>query len=313
MSATTATNTSIAPPEALVRAEETLLATLGIPVERHEVSVGGVRIHYLTCGEGEPLVLVHGRGNAGAHFAPIFAELAKERRVIALDLPGWGLSEKPPFTGHTAEDALNVWRGALLGFLDVLDIPQTDLLGHSMGGLTALGLAVQHPDRVRRLVLVDSGGLGVDTPLDVRLFFRIKPERLLRWFGPRMLAFALQHDNPQHKVPRDAYFDFTYAVMSQAEVIPSGGRAFDRWTNLGGVHLDLRGELKDLQMPVLLMWGDRDHLMPYTTALQAARRMRTARLVAFTNVGHSPFAEKPDVFTRVLIGWLDGYGAPSRV
>jgi hypothetical protein len=73
MSATTATNTSIAPPEALVRAEETLLATLGIPVERHEVSVGGVRIHYLTCGEGEPLVLVHGRGNAGAHFAPIFA------------------------------------------------------------------------------------------------------------------------------------------------------------------------------------------------------------------------------------------------
>jgi pimeloyl-ACP methyl ester carboxylesterase len=195
----------------------------------------------------------------------------------------------------------------------VLDIPQTDLLGHSMGGLTALGLAVQHPDRVRRLVLVDSGGLGVDTPLDVRLFFRIKPERLLRWFGPRMLAFALQHDNPQHKVPRDAYFDFTYAVMSQAEVIPSGGRAFDRWTNLGGVHLDLRGELKDLQMPVLLMWGDRDHLIPYTTALQAARRIRTARLVAFTNVGHSPFAEKPDVFTRVLIGWLDGYGAPSRV
>ncbi len=313
MSATAATTGSAAPPEALVRAEEALLATTGIPVARHEVRVDGVRIHYLTCGEGEPLVLVHGRGNAGAHFAPILPELAKERRVIALDLPGWGLSEKPSFTGHTAEDALNLWRGALLGFLDALDIPQTDLLGHSMGGFTALGLAVQHPERVRRLVLVDSGGLGRDTPFDVRLFFRVKPERLLRWFGPRMLAFALRRDNPQREVPRDAYFDFTYAVMSQVEVIPSGGRAFDRWVNLGGVHLDLRGNLKDLRMPVLLMWGDRDHLIPYSTALQAARRIRTGRLVAFTNVGHSPFAEKPEVFTRVLVGWLDGYGAPSRV
>src|SRR5579884_1412499 len=98
--------------------EAALLATTGIPVEQREVQVGGLTLHSLACGEGEPLVLVHGRGLAGALFAPVLRQLAARRRVVTLDLPGWGLSEKPPFTGHSAEDALAWWRGAVLAFLD---------------------------------------------------------------------------------------------------------------------------------------------------------------------------------------------------
>ncbi len=77
---------------AIVAAEEALLATAEIPIARHETRLNGVRIHYLTCGEGEEtLVLVHGRGGAAALFTPILSALAAGRRVIALDLPGWGL------------------------------------------------------------------------------------------------------------------------------------------------------------------------------------------------------------------------------
>src|SRR5512147_2724834 len=76
--------------------EARLLETAGIAVEQHDTVVGGVRLHYLTCGEGEPLLLIHGRGGAGALFAPVLAALGAKRRVITLDLPGWGLSDKPP-------------------------------------------------------------------------------------------------------------------------------------------------------------------------------------------------------------------------
>ena len=310
---TTALDQHTAAPADLVDAEEALLATVGVPVERHEVSVNGTRLHYLTCGEGEPLLLVHGRGGAGALFAPILAALAAHRRVIALDLPGWGLSEKPPFTGHTAEDALAIWRGGVLGLLDALSLDRVDLLGHSMGGFTALSVALEHPERVRRLVLVDSGGLGVNVQFDVRLYFWLVPERLHRRLGRRFFTYVLRRDNPRAALMSAALLDFAYAVQSQAEVIPSGAAASNAWVNLWGVHLDLRRRLREVDLPVLLLWGDRDRLTPYTDALKAARRLPYGRLVAFTGCGHTPYQERPDDFARVLLMWLDGAPVSSRV
>ncbi len=157
---------------ALIAAEDALLVAVApdIAVQRGEITTAdGARLHYLTCGEGEPLLLLHGRGNAGALFGPIFAPLAAQRRVITLDLPGWGLSDKQPFTGHDARDALRVWMDGALALMDALGLEQVDLLGHSMGGLTALGLALDHPTRVNSLILVDAGGLGRTMPLDLRL------------------------------------------------------------------------------------------------------------------------------------------------
>lgn len=313
MSVTLTTEHEEASP-ALAAAEEALLATAGVPIERHETRLNGVRIHYLTCGEGEEtLVLVHGRGSAAATFTPILTALAAGRRVIALDLPGWGLSEKPPFTGHTASDAVAVWRDALLAFLDDQGLTQTDLAGHSMGGLTALALALDAPERVHRLALIDAGGLGIEMPFDVRLYFRLKPERLNSRLGPRFFAWAVSRDDATLAQQRGPLFDFMYKVESQRSVIPSGGRAFDKWVNLGGVHLDFRSRLRELEMPVLLLWGDRDRLIPYSTALQAVRQIHTGRVVAFTGCGHSPHRERPADFARTLAAWLDGYRVPSRV
>ncbi|MEO7000178.1 MAG: alpha/beta fold hydrolase [Ktedonobacterales bacterium] len=303
------------PPAALAATEEALLATLPIPVERHEVMVNGMRLHYLTCGEGEgePLLLLHGRGSAAALFAPILPQLAAQRRVIALDLPGWGLSDKPPFQGHTAQDALNIWMGGALGLLDALGLDRVDVLGHSMGGFTALGLALDHPDRVHRLLLVDSGGLGRNAQFDVRLYFWLKPERLNRLFGPKFLRYALRRDNPHGMATSGPLFDFLYAVMSQTSVIASGGRAFDAWVDIGGVHMNFLDRLKELETPTLLLWGERDIIVRYSDALVATRHMPHARLVAFTGCGHSPFWERPDDFARVAQVWLNGGGAPSRV
>ncbi|MBF6589566.1 MAG: alpha/beta fold hydrolase, partial [Ktedonobacterales bacterium] len=289
------------------------LATAGIPVERHDVHVGGIRLHYLTCGEGEPLLLLHGRGNASAIFTPLFAPLAPTRRLIALDLPGWGLSEKPPFQGRTAHDALTFWMDGVLGLLDTLGLERVDLLGHSMGGFVALGLGLEHAERVARLVLVNAGGLDHTLGLDERLIYWLKPERLLHRFGPRLLARALRFQGSRAPITRDALFAYLFAVMSQPDVIPSGARAFDRWVSLTGVHLTFERRLRELTMPVLLMWGDRDTTTPYSSALLAARRLGPGHLVAFTGARHSPFLERPEDFARVLETWLEGERVASRI
>jgi pimeloyl-ACP methyl ester carboxylesterase len=301
---------------ATLAAEEALLraAAPDIAVERGEMGAAdGVRLHYLCCGEGEPLLLLHGRGGAGALFAPLFAALAAQRRVITLDLPGWGLSDKPPFTGRNTRDALGVWTGGALALLDALDLEKVDLLGHSMGGLTALQLALDSPERVNNLILVDSGGLGRTMPFDVRLFFWLKPERLFPLFGQGFMTWALAQDDQRYRGRRDELFDFTWAIYNQPEIIPSGARAFNRWVGPFGVHYDVRDRLRELEMPVLLLWGEHDRIVPYSDALQARRRIDHGRVVAFTHCGHSPFTERPEDFARVVNVWLNGGGAPSRV
>lgn len=303
------------PANAFAAAEEAVLATAGVPIERHEATVNGVRLHYLTCGEGEPLLLLHARGDCAALFAPIFAQLAQARRVIALDLPGWGLSDKPHFTGHSAEDALALWVGAVVGFMDELGLAEVDLLGHSMGGFTALGVALDQPKRVRRLILTDPGGLGSQMQLDVRLYFALGPERLHRLLGRRFtkLVMRLGEGIEPDDETGGAYYTLARAIWTQESVIPSGAAAFSQWVNLGGVHLVLRDRLSELEMPVLLLWGDRDNVTPYNDALVAARFLRDGTLVAFTGSGHAPFRERPDDFAHITLTWLKGIYVPSRV
>lgn len=312
--ATTATAAHLASNSpTLAEAEEALLRTAGVPVERHDLDVKGMRLHFLACGQGEPLVLLHGRGGAAALFTPIFAPLAANHRVLALDLPGWGLSGKPPFAGHSAHEALDLWMSGVLALLDALQIPRADVLGHSMGGFTALGLGLEHADRVRRLVLVDAGGLGGQMRLDERIGWWLKPERLVRWFGPRALEWSLRRERRGKPITRDARFTFKYQVMTQEGIAESGPRAFDKWVSLSGVHLDFTRKLRDLTMPTLLMWGDRDATTPYADALRAARALGPGHLVAFTGCGHSPYEERPTDFSRTLLTWLEVGRVSARV
>ena len=97
-----------------------------------------------------------------------------------------------------------------------------------------------------------------------------------------------------------------YAVESQRAVIPSGGRAFDKWVNLGGVHLDYRSRLKELEMPVLLLWGDRDRLIPYATALQAVRQI-TPDASSPSPTSDTAHSRRSPTYSHVCssAGWMD--------
>ena len=122
-------------------------------VESKDVSVLGFKLHYLEAGKGAPVVLLHGLGGDGSRWGPNIEPLAKDFHVFALDQIGFGQSDKPLTTYHSG-----VFAEFLGGFMKAIGVPKATLIGQSMGANVALTLAVQHPEMVNRLVLVNGGG-----------------------------------------------------------------------------------------------------------------------------------------------------------
>jgi hypothetical protein len=108
-----------------------LIHTAGVAIDRGEVTINGVRLHYLTCGQGEPLLMLRGLDHVGALYADLRAT-GHTTENLRVGPARMGLSDTLRFTGTTAQDALNDWRDGALGFMDALEIAQADLLGHSL-------------------------------------------------------------------------------------------------------------------------------------------------------------------------------------
>src|SRR3990172_12332306 len=116
------------------------------------VDIDGVRVHYVEAGRGDPVVLIHGWNGSTFSYRHTIPELAQNHRVVALDLLGFGYSGRPARADYSVTAQVRL----VAGLMDRLDIPSAVVAGHSMGGGIAMRLALSHPERVERLVLVDS-------------------------------------------------------------------------------------------------------------------------------------------------------------
>ena len=131
-----------------------------------ETRVASWRIHYYTGGDGPPVVLIHGLASRGEDWTSFLPTLTPRHRVYALDLLGYGGSDKP----RNADYSIALETEVVRGFLDSLHIARADVVGVSMGGWIALKLAAEHPERVRKLVLIDSAGFSFPTTLSADSF-----------------------------------------------------------------------------------------------------------------------------------------------
>ena len=144
-------------------------------VHSEYVTVNGYKMHYLVGGSGRPLVLVHGLGSRGADWANLIPQFIDGgNRVYAVDLLGYGLSSQPKDESYSIADQASM----VEGFLDSQHLPQVDLAGWSMGGWIAMRVALQQPERIRRLVLLDSAGLRFKLGFDPALFQPASPKDL---------------------------------------------------------------------------------------------------------------------------------------
>ena len=265
----------------------------------------GTRLHWVELGAGRPLVLLHGLANSHRTWLRVAGALAGTRRVLLLDLAGHGLSGRPdaPYTLD--------WHAATVGrWLDSLGLEDIDLVGHSFGGGVAQYLLLTHADRVRRLGLVASGGLGREVTPWLRLLALPGAERAIGPFLGPGTSIALR------RLCRGAFSDDERRWQAWINSAPGTARALTR--SVRGV-IDLGGQTKNFldrarevrRLPaVALFWGERDAILPLSQAHRAVTQIHGARLTTFP-CGHFPQLEQPERFLGALVGFLDD-GAIAR-
>ena len=273
------------------------------------VEVQRVRVHYLTAGAGEPVFLLHGGGtdSASLSWRLTIGPLAEHVHVFAPDWPGYGDSDKPAIA-YTTEYYL----GFLRDLLDALGVAHASLVGVSMGGGIALGFTLRFPERVRRLVLVDSYGLQAMAPAHKAsyLFVRITGLSEIAWaLTKRSRALARTSLRSIFHDPSKVSEELLEEVLAELKK-PGTGRAFMSfqrsevlWNGLRTVYMD---RLQEVQVPTLIVHGAEDRLVPVAWARLAHERIRGSQLYIIAGCGHWPQREKPEEFHRVLLAFLVG-------
>ena len=271
-------------------------------------TVGDCRISYRRAGtSGPPVVLLHGAGidDATVSWRHTIDALSDEYRVYAIDWPEYGRS-----TGsitHTIPSYVNV----LDGFLESLPYERVSLAGISMGGGVALGYALARPERVDRLALVDSYGLGGRLPnaLAWKLLDQIPG---MTEFGK--IAASVTSDSVRlvldHLVADATDLPDEFVADARAKLMEPGSiQAFKEFQRNelsfnGRVATNFVDDLDDLSVPTLLIHGKEDPLVPLEWSARAARRIPDAELDVIPNCGHWPPRERPERFNESLRNWL---------
>lgn len=265
-----------------------------------QVLAAGIRTNYLEAGSGTPVVLVHGSGpgvSAYANWRLTLPELARWYRVLAPDMVGFGFTERPAGVAYSPQ----TWVDQLVGFLDVLGLERASIVGNSFGGALALQLAVRHPDRVDRLVLMGSAGVP----------FELTPGLDAVWgYQPSVPAMRALLDIFAHS--RELVSDELAEVRYRASVEPGMQEAFaamfpaprQRWVD-SLVTPD--AELSRLPHPTLVVHGREDRVIPLANALHLVEVIPDARLHVFGRCGHWTQIEHAQAFTALVADFL-GHG-----
>jgi pimeloyl-ACP methyl ester carboxylesterase len=267
------------------------------------VEVAGIRVHYKLQGEGSPaMVLLHGFGASTFSWREVMDPLAEDGTVVAFDRPAFGLTERPM---RNTED----WPGynpyspeaqvrLVVELMDALDIPSAVLIGNSAGGTVAALTALTYPERVDALVLVDAAiYTGGGTP---------------RWIRPLLNTPQMRHLGPLiARRIRDWGRDFGRSAWHDPDEIPpefwegyltplraeNWDRALWELTSASRSS-DLSEHLDDLTLPVLVITGDDDRIVPTEQSIRLAEELPNAQLVVLEACGHIPQEECPGP-------WLD--------
>ncbi|MEV4544604.1 alpha/beta fold hydrolase [Micromonospora echinaurantiaca] len=274
---------------------------MSAPAGPRHVTVDGRRVRHRVDGDGPPVVLLHGIGRSLRDFTEQHELLADRYRVHSLDLPGYGgsLPMAEPYT----LPALARFVGRYLDAVGV-EAP-AHLVGNSLGGAIAMRLAVAEPARVASLALVNSAGFGREVTMMLRLLalrplgrLLLRPSRA----AARRTERALFHDAAFATAERVAYALEVARQPYAARVLLETAHSLGTFRGVSPQwREELLTELARLDVPTLVVWGDRDLILP-AAHLEAARtRLPHARTHLFTNCGHMPQIECAEEFSRLLV------------
>jgi pimeloyl-ACP methyl ester carboxylesterase len=258
----------------------------------HFAVVDGVRMHYQEKGSGTPLVLIHGYTSSTYSWKDVFEPLSQKYRVIAVDLKGFGFSEKPD--GDYSRRAQAILVGHLL---EQLKIDKAWICGNSMGGETAINVALQFPERVAGLVLIDSAGIVVPGATSLVPWYLSIPvvNRLLS-------AFALIPDKLVREGLGKSFYDPSKITPDRVAYYhrplkTRGGQLAAMRARAAFGNFPVEPELGKIKVPTLLIWGAEDNVIPLEAGRKINSLIKESKLVVVDQCGHVPQEEMPE---RVL-------------
>lgn len=263
--------------------------------------VNGHELHYVRAGDGPPLVFLHGVLGSHRVWAHLASEMAESHTVLAPDLFGCGDSARP-----MADYSLGGHAGVVRDLLDAHDIKEVTLVGHSLGGGIAMEFTYLFPERVRGLVLVASGGLG----REVNLLLRAPTLPGAEWLLPVVASgFARRQGNALRRglkmVGVRGSTDVAEAWHGFEQLADSDSRRAFLATirsvvGPDGQRVSAAELLPKMKVPAMVVWGDRDRLIPVSHAKAAVDHMPDAKLIIFEGAGHFPHLDQPDRFAALM-------------
>ena len=265
----------------------------------HYVQIPGVKIHYNEVGSGAPLICLHGGGpgaNSWSNFAANIDALARKHRLLLVDLPQFGKSEKVTIEGPR----LTFHAGVLRKFMDALGIDRAPIVGNSFGGQVAIKTAIDYPDRVRSLVVIGSA------PVIHSLFCPMPVE------GVKLIANYYRGEggptiDKMRQILKTLVFDQNIVTDQmvreryEASIDPDAVRV-----NSGppGLRQDLTPEFSRVKAPTIVVWGMDDRAGALDIGLLMTRAFQNAQMHIFGQCGHWAQVEHADEFNELVLNFI---------
>jgi pimeloyl-ACP methyl ester carboxylesterase len=259
-------------------------------------NINGVKIRYLESGRGknQHLLFIHGLGSAADRWMKIPDLLSSDFHCVAIDLPGFGESDKPSNFDYTIpqfREIINAFQKEIS-----LNDGQTSLIGHSLGGYIATDVVINKKNQIKKLVLIDSSGFLIQpTPiLEEYLNAAMRPTR----YNVRKVFEKMVTDSS--RVPDQLVDGFIKRIT-----MPNAKLAFESTlAHSAKTQISLDRLLQNNSTPTLILWGEKDMVIPLNHSKIFHNSIKNSQLEVIEDAGHAPFAEKPDKVCKILRNFL---------
>ncbi|MDX2003569.1 MAG: alpha/beta hydrolase [Chitinophagales bacterium] len=264
----------------------------------------GTELHYTEAGQGPTVLLIHGFGGNFSNFDSLAPKLADSYRVVCVDLPGFGLSDQPRAEGLLAP----LYHEYFNMLFDTLHIDSALVIGNSMGGWMAWELAASHPDKVRKLVLLNSAGYDLDRVKKNLGRLELLDTKLFKLLSARGIPMFMSNYNAHRIRAKDAYVNPEEVMLHNALTNREGNfQNLARMAN--STELPDTANIQKVACPTLIVWGDDDRIVPVEHAQRFKRDIPDSRMLIYEKCGHVPQLEVSGKLAKDIKAF---FGEPSN-
>lgn len=254
--------------------------------------IGNHNIRYLESGNSDKtIILLHGLGASAERWLQVIPYLAKQYRVIAPDIVGFGLSDKP-----TLDYTIKFFSNFLDGFINHVSVSRpVSMMGSSLGGRISIDYAIQNAHNVEKMILVSPAGINEEPTAALNSYIQAvihpTPEDARK-------AFLMMAGN-NRKVEQDVISDFVNRML-----LPNSKLSF--MSSLLGLKKSILTQetLGKISSPTLIIWGKDDKVIPIENAIVFSKSIKNSKYVAMEKCGHTPFVDEPELFSKLVLQFL---------